>query len=44
VYGTPLGIETDLIPGAGHINPEAGYGPWPAVERWCLDGGGALSA
>ena len=43
VYGEPLGIETDLIPAAGHINPEAGYGPWPAVERWCLDGGGALT-
>jgi predicted alpha/beta hydrolase family esterase len=44
VYGIPLGIETDLIPGAGHINPDAGYGPWPAVERWCLDGTGRLSA
>jgi len=37
VYGEPLGIETQLIAGAGHINPEAGYGPWPDVERWLLD-------
>jgi predicted alpha/beta hydrolase family esterase len=36
VYGEPLGIDTELIPGAGHINPEAGYGRWPDVERWCL--------
>jgi len=36
VYGEPLAIDTDLIAGAGHINPEAGYGPWPEAERWCL--------
>jgi serine hydrolase len=36
VYGEPLGIDTDLIAGAGHINPDAGYGPWPEVESWCL--------
>jgi predicted alpha/beta hydrolase family esterase len=28
----------DVLPGAGHINPEAGYGPWPAVEAWARDG------
>ena len=33
----PLGIPIDVIPGGGHLNPEAGYGPWPAVEAWCLD-------
>jgi predicted alpha/beta hydrolase family esterase len=38
LYGEPLGIPVDLLPGRGHLNPEAGYGPWPAVERWCLDG------
>ncbi|HEX4735413.1 MAG TPA: alpha/beta hydrolase [Thermoleophilaceae bacterium] len=21
-------------PGAGHVNTDAGYGPWPAVEEW----------
>lgn len=34
-YGAPLGLPTDVIAGAGHINPDAGYGPWPAVEAWC---------
>jgi predicted alpha/beta hydrolase family esterase len=28
------GLPTDLLQGAGHINPDAGYGPWPAVEDW----------
>jgi predicted alpha/beta hydrolase family esterase len=35
VYGDPLGLEVDVLAGAGHINPEAGYGPWPAAEAWC---------
>ena len=38
LYGEPLGIPVDLLPGGGHLNPETGYGPWPAVEAWCLDG------
>jgi predicted alpha/beta hydrolase family esterase len=38
LYGAPLEIPMDLIPGAGHVNPEAGYGPWPAVEAWCVRG------
>jgi uncharacterized protein len=33
----PLGVPIDVIEGGGHLNPETGYGPWPAVERWCLD-------
>jgi predicted alpha/beta hydrolase family esterase len=37
-FARPLGLEIDVLPGAGHINPEAGFGPWPAVEAWCLDG------
>jgi predicted alpha/beta hydrolase family esterase len=32
------GMETDVLLGAGHINPEAGYGPWPAAEAWARDG------
>jgi predicted alpha/beta hydrolase family esterase len=35
VYGEPLGIPVDVLPGAGHVNPEAGHGPWPEVEAWC---------
>ena len=38
VYGGPLGIETDVIAGAAHINADAGYGPWPAVRDWALTG------
>lgn len=33
----PLGVPIDVIAGGGHLNTDAGYGPWPAVESWCLD-------
>jgi uncharacterized protein len=33
-----LGIPIDVIPGKGHMNKDAGYGPWPAVESWCVEG------
>jgi predicted alpha/beta hydrolase family esterase len=36
VYGEPLGIATEVIPGGEHLNYDAGYGPWPHVEAWCL--------
>lgn len=39
LYGEPLGVTTDVLPGRGHCNLEAGLGPWPAVEAWCLDAG-----
>jgi uncharacterized protein len=32
--GAPLAIPVDLVPNGGHLNPEAGYGPWPAIEAW----------
>jgi predicted alpha/beta hydrolase family esterase len=35
-WATPLGLRVDLLAGAGHLNVEAGYGPWPAMEAWCL--------
>ena len=31
-------------PGQGHINPDAGYGPWPAVEAWAREGTVPLTA
>lgn len=34
-FADPLGLPYDEIPGGGHLNPEAGFGPWPAVEAWC---------
>jgi uncharacterized protein len=44
LYGGPLRIPVDLLPGRGHLNPEAGYGPWPAVEAWCVQDGGPITA
>jgi uncharacterized protein len=35
VYGEPLALEVDVLPGGGHLNVESGYGRWPAVEEWC---------
>jgi uncharacterized protein len=35
-WGAPLDLPVDLLPGAGHINVEAGYGRWPEMEAWCL--------
>lgn len=37
LYGDPLGLPTDILPGAAHLDLDAGYGPWPAVLGWCLD-------
>ena len=34
-FGDPLGLSAQVLPGAGHINPETGYGPWPAALDWC---------
>jgi predicted alpha/beta hydrolase family esterase len=33
-YAEPLGCPADLVAGGGHLNPDAGYGPWPALEAW----------
>jgi hypothetical protein len=34
-YGRPLKIATTVVPNGGHLNPDAGYGAWPAVLEWC---------
>jgi serine hydrolase len=44
LYGEPLGVPVDVLPGKGHMNPETGLGPWPAVEAWCLDGDRPITA
>ena len=36
VYGH-LGLPVDVLPGAAHLDLDAGYGRWPAVEAWCRD-------
>ncbi|WP_328831300.1 alpha/beta hydrolase [Streptomyces sp. NBC_00252] len=43
-YGDPFALPTELIPGAGHLDLVAGYGSWPAVLDWCLDGSTRLVA
>ncbi|MCX5234351.1 alpha/beta hydrolase [Streptomyces prunicolor] len=43
-YGDPFGIPTELVPGGGHLDLVAGYGSWPAVLDWCLDGTARLTA
>ncbi|MDH6570196.1 putative alpha/beta hydrolase family esterase [Streptomyces sp. SAI-117] len=42
-FGEPLGIPTDILPGAAHLDLDAGYGPWPAVLDWCLDPDAAIT-
>jgi predicted alpha/beta hydrolase family esterase len=37
-YGHPLRLDVDEIAHGGHLNADAGYGAWPAVEDWTLDG------
>jgi predicted alpha/beta hydrolase family esterase len=34
LYGGPLDLPVDLHPGRGHLNIDAGLGPWPAMEAW----------
>jgi hypothetical protein len=43
-WGTPLALPVDLLPGAGHLNVEAGYGPWPEMEAWALGEAETLAA
>ncbi|MCX4666898.1 alpha/beta hydrolase [Streptomyces sp. NBC_01381] len=42
-YGVPLGLDTDVVPGGGHLDLDAGYGAWPSVLEWCLDPGVRVS-
>jgi len=37
-YTDVLGLDHTVIPGAGHISVDEGYGPWPAMLDWCLEG------
>jgi predicted alpha/beta hydrolase family esterase len=43
-YGDPLGLMAIVLPGAGHITPDTGFGPWPFVLDWCLGRGGPPTA
>ena len=35
-YSDRVNAPIHLLPGAGHISPYWGYGPWPWVGQWCL--------
>jgi hypothetical protein len=32
-----LHLDTDVVPGGGHLDLAAGYGAWPGALAWCLD-------
>ena len=34
--GGTTGVPIDWLEDAGHVNTDAGYGPWPAVEAWAI--------
>jgi predicted alpha/beta hydrolase family esterase len=36
IYTDAVGLPHYLIPGAGHLKPNDGFGPWPAMLAWCL--------
>jgi hypothetical protein len=44
VYGDPLGLDTEVLPGTGHLTIDDGFGAWPAVLDWCLDGSTRFSS
>lgn len=35
-WSAALNLDCDVLPAAGHITPQDGYGPWPAALAWCL--------
>jgi predicted alpha/beta hydrolase family esterase len=39
-----LGLPTDVISGRGHLNPDAGLGPWPEAEAWAREGAAPITA
>src|SRR5207302_9014987 len=43
-YTKVLGLEHHVIRGAGHLSVDDGYGPWPAILKWCLNGATSWSA
>lgn len=36
LYAEPLDVPAEIVPGGGHLNADAGLGPWPELEAWCL--------
>lgn len=42
-FGKPLGLDAQVIPGAGHITIEDGFGPWAGLFNWVNDPASDLS-
>jgi predicted alpha/beta hydrolase family esterase len=42
-FGKPLGLDSLVIPGAGHIIIETGFGPWAGLVNWVNDPASDLS-
>lgn len=42
-FGKPMGVNSVVIPGAGHIIIESGFGPWPGLVNWVNDPASDLS-
>ena len=42
-FGKPLGLDSVVIPGAGHIIIDTGFGPWPGLVNWVNDPASDLS-
>jgi uncharacterized protein len=34
-YAEPMRLPHDVVAGGGHLNVEAGFGPWPRALDWC---------
>jgi len=43
-WARPLDLPFDLLPDSGHINVDAGYGPWDSMAAWVLDASAPLRA
>jgi uncharacterized protein len=37
LFGAPLDLDVDLMPGGGHLSEADGLGPWPSMTAWCID-------
>jgi hypothetical protein len=43
-YADRFDLDVDRLVGQAHINPDSGYGDWPAALAWCRDPATRLTA
>jgi len=43
-YARALAVDLDVIPDGGHLDAASGYGPWPSVRDWVIDGAVPIGA